>query len=186
MVFSTHERVSRRWKASFHHRVSKLCPPRSSRANAKWVSRCHGIPKAAPLSDHHHPLLSLPHHQTTLHSPRPHPQSWPCRHFEKPKTRSPVRSRSPVPVDLWDTNETTPDRGFWGGPTNETTPDRGFWGGPTNETTPQWGFWGGPKNPGPVRVGPVRSRWPHLCNNFEIVSPCSYEPGVLILVQKSQ
>jgi hypothetical protein len=41
------------------------------------------------------------------------------------------------------TNETTPDRGFWGGPTNETTPDRGFWGGPTNETTPQWGFFGG-------------------------------------------
>jgi hypothetical protein len=54
-----------------------------------------------------------------------------------------VRSRSPVPVDLVTTNETTPDRGFWGGPTNETTPDRGFGGGPTNETTPQWGFFGG-------------------------------------------
>ncbi len=128
----------------------------------KWVSHCHGIPKVPPPSDHHHPLLSLPHHQTPLPSPRPHPQSCPCRHFEKPKTRSPVRSRSPVPVDLWATNETTTDRGFWGGPTNETTPDRGFRGGPTNETTPQWGFLGGPKMAGPVRVGPVRSRWPHL------------------------
>ena len=41
------------------------------------------------------------------------------------------------------TNETTPDRGFWRGPTNETTPDRGFWGGPTNETTPDRVFFGG-------------------------------------------
>ena len=89
--------------------------------------------------------LFFSHHQTPLTSPRPHPHSWPWRHFEKPKTRSPARSRSPVPVDLWATNETTTDRGFWGGPTNETTPDRGFWGGPTNETTPQWGFLGGPK-----------------------------------------
>jgi hypothetical protein len=70
-----------------------------------------------------------------LHTPPPTPP-WIFRWFT-------VRSRSRVPVDLVTTNETTPDRGFWGGPTNETTPDRGFWGGPTNETTPQWGFFGG-------------------------------------------
>ncbi len=84
-------------------------------------------------------------------------------------------SRSPVPVDLWTTNETTPQWDFWGGPTNETTPDRGFWGGPTNETTPQWGFGGGPKKPGPVRVGPVRSRWSHLWKFLTLVQSTQSE-----------
>jgi hypothetical protein len=58
------------------------------------------------------------------------------------------------------TNETTPQRGFWGGPTNETTPDRGFGGGPTNETSvrppsPQTGVLGGGDvtAPAPDRTG---------------------------------
>jgi hypothetical protein len=79
------------------------------------------------------------------------------------------RSRSPVPVDLVTTNETTPDRGFWGGPTNETTPDRGFWGGPTNETTPDRVFFGGVA--WPDRTGQPYRLWrpvSHFKKNWEI------------------
>jgi hypothetical protein len=39
-------------------------------------------------------------------------------------------------------NDTTPDRGFSGGPTNGTTPDRGFWEEDTNGTTPDRVFLG--------------------------------------------
>ena len=61
-----------------------------------------------------------------------------------------VRPPGPVPVSgpglRLGPNDTTPDRGFSGGPTNGTTPDRGFWEQGTNGTTPDRGFLGGPTN----------------------------------------
>ena len=47
--------------------------------------------------------------------------------FKKTNPGLPPRCRSPVPVDRLGTNGTTPDRGFWGGPTpaGPGTPDTG-------------------------------------------------------------
>jgi hypothetical protein len=100
--------------------------------------------------------------------------------FFKKKTGLPPRCRSPVPVDRLGTNGTTPDRGFWGGPTNGTTPDRGFLGGPTNGTTPDRGFWGGPTpaGPGTPDTGPVPVASPVLfCFGFDLfcLKPCRFD-----------
>jgi hypothetical protein len=61
-----------------------------------------------------------------------------------------VRPPGPVPVSgpglRLGPNDTTPDRGFSGGPTNGTTPDWGFWEQGTNGTTPDRVFFGGPTN----------------------------------------
>ncbi len=72
-----------------------------------------------------------------------------CHFFGQ--NQNPVTGPVPVPVLEQGTNETTPDRGFWGGPTNATTPDRGFWG-VQQMRPPQTGFFWG------VRKWPVRSR----------------------------
>ncbi len=89
------------------------------------------------------------------------------------KTQNTVRS--PVPVDLWVTNETTPQRGFWG--VQQMRPSHtGLFGGFQQRRPPHKGVFGG------VRKWPVRSRWPHLArlygNSRAFFSfRVSWEPG---------
>jgi hypothetical protein len=116
-------------QVSFHQHVSKLCPRRSDRANAKWVWHWHGIPKLPPPPHLHHPLNSATLDRKPLPTRPRRGQSrtwWHLVFSENTKTRSPAGPRSPVPVSgsvivrpprtgvfrstqLWD----HPGQGFW-------------------------------------------------------------------------
>ena len=83
--------------------MSKLCPRRSSRANAKWVWYWHGIPNLLPPPHHHHPLNSASLHRKPLPTRPRRVQSRDTSYFKKipkPGHRPVPGPRSPFVVIL--------------------------------------------------------------------------------------